>query len=51
MNQPSTQPNPTSPINEPNKVQPSVGPQTDAEKKALADKAANKPEVAPAVKA
>jgi hypothetical protein len=36
-----SQTNPTNPANEPNKTQPTVGPQqTDAEKKALADKAA-----------
>ena len=41
MIQSSAQPNTTTPTSEPNKAQPAVGPQqTDAEKKALADKAA-----------
>jgi hypothetical protein len=36
-----SQTNPANPAGEPNKAQPTVGPQqTDAEKKALADKAA-----------
>jgi len=40
MSQFSTPSNPTTPVTEPNKAQPPVGsPQTDAEKKAAADKA------------